>query len=545
MKANRLLYVLMLVMSALACSSPRVPADGGSDSPTGPAPTLAKLEVTSSATPSLTLVPPFAPDVYDYYVRCVAGTNSLSVSMTASSGAVCSLTQPTASTASPASEQTLSVSVQESQAIVAAATAGARTTEYWVRCLPADFPPMRMTAHPEAGTAPPGYYLMGNNWQPTSSYGGYAIVLNGKGVPVWYAHGISRPGAAEKWVAWDVDHLSPGTISYYAPYGSPVEIHQLSPLLTTYATPSGIDRDSHELRLLPNGHYLVISAPVQRVDLTGLKVPLPDGGVETFGPKSYIDGCNVAEFDPKTGAIVWTWVALEHLDAVQDSTAPEVNPNSRPNQPVAETFHCNSIDVDEATGNILLSARNMNSVFYIERPSGKILWKIGGAKYTKDGATYVPVNDAFYGQHDARFLPGWSSTCAGGCGQISLFDDHSNEPGPARGVVLDVVVGTTDGGSSADCGTGGRGTPGATVAWQYEGKTSSIGEGSFRILADGSRVIGWGKTSTTGLVFTEVDDKKAALLDFSYTDGDGSYRVIKVPLTTFNLNVLRRTAGLL
>ena len=46
------------------------------------------------------LVPSFSPGVYDYYVRCAAGTNALTVSMTASSGAKGSLVQPKASTPS-------------------------------------------------------------------------------------------------------------------------------------------------------------------------------------------------------------------------------------------------------------------------------------------------------------------------------------------------------------------------------------------------------------------------------------------------------------
>ena len=39
----------------------------------------------------------------------------------------------------------------QSDAIVAVATDGAAMDQYWVRCLPHDFPGLRMTAHAEAG----------------------------------------------------------------------------------------------------------------------------------------------------------------------------------------------------------------------------------------------------------------------------------------------------------------------------------------------------------------------------------------------------------
>jgi hypothetical protein len=69
---------------------------------------------------------------------------------------------------------------------------------------------------------------------------------------------------------------------------------------------------------------------------------------------------------------------------------------------VYDVFHCNSIDVDPANGDPLVSAREMDSVFYVDRPSGKVLWKMGGATASKDGATYVAVSDPFFRQHDAH-----------------------------------------------------------------------------------------------------------------------------------------------
>jgi hypothetical protein len=526
-----------LTLLTLACSSPR--SSISSAATDGAAPYLTELELSVSGllAPSspIELVPAFSPAVFDYYVRCAAEVNALAVSMTASPGASSAVVQPIRSPAQPT--QTVTLSANENQAIVATATAGNVTTEYWVRCLPHDFPVMNMAKHVQAGTPPRGYYLLGTSLPATGAQWGYAMVLNGDGVPVWYTHGPNGSGVD------DVDDVVAGAVSFLPSFGQhPFEIHHLDPPKTTYAAPSGAELDTHELRVLANGHYLVISAPtVSGFDLTGLVAPLPDGGIERFGPGSSIADCDLVEFDPTTGAVAWKWVGADHFDPVKDSTSPQASENrSLPDGGVVlDVFHCNSIDIDPENGNLLVSARDMSSVFYIERSTGKVLWKMGGTSYSTDNAHFVQVADPFYQQHDARFQPGWSSRC-GGSGQISLFDDHSHTMRPARGVVYDLTVGNADGGSSGeDCGAGQS----ATVAWQYESTANSNDQGSFRISSDGSRVIDWGTIGGGRPVFTEVDLEGHDLLDFYFSDHDVSYRVIKAPLTAFDLSVLRRTAG--
>jgi arylsulfotransferase ASST len=509
--------------------------DSGSDAPIdvdGGPPVLVALGVTTAeggSTP-LALVPKFAPGVHDYYVRCAAGTNTFAVSMAASTGAESMLLQPEKSHSAP--KQTVSpLNVKENQAIVAAATRGGATVEYWVRCLPHDFPSIQMEPHPEAGTPLPGYYLVGN-FLAIDAMGGYAMVLNADGVPLWY-HPQASAGVS------DVDEIVDGAISFASVRGGPFEVYELSPYGETNVAPTGVVLDLHELRVLSNGDYLVLSNPSHAgVDLTGLSLETGDGGALPLGPGSTINACNIVEFDPETGAVVWTWSATDHFDPVKDTTEPILAPPLSDGGTVIDTFHCNSIDVDPANGNLLVSARQMDSVFYIERSTGTVLWKMGGAEASIDNATYVPVTSPFYGQHDARLQPGWSA-CGGG--RISLFDDQTYGKQPARGVLYDVAIGSGDGGCDA-------GTAGASVAWQYAGKASSGASGSFRISADGSRVIGWGLQSES-IVFTEVDDGGNDLIDLVSTNSAfvspmQSYRAIKVPEAALDLDAMRMTAGL-
>jgi hypothetical protein len=562
--------------SAIACSGTIVQADGGVDSSTdgtsldrdthdardaheardardareandagsdascvdaGPSPVLTELSVAAAGadtSPPFTLVPSFSPDVHDYYVRCAA-TNKLSVTLAPSCGAVGLLSQPKPYPASAVRQTVSDVTVNANQAVVAVAKSGTSSVEYWVRCLPPDFPNLEWETHPEAGVPTPGYYLLGN-FTATGTSGGYAMVLNGDGVPVWYYHELSGG-------VCDLDALVDGGLTYFPVVGGPLRVVALSPFDVAKVAPKGLPLDFHELRVLANGHYLVISNPIRAgVDLTGLSLPSDAGGVP-LGPGSNISDCVIVEFDPNAGGgadggVVWTWRASDHFDPAKDCREPERAPPLGDGGQVIDTFHCNSIDVDPTNGNLLVSARQMDSAFYIDRTSGKVLWKMGGAPDSLDDGGYVAVADPFFEEHDVRMQPGWSA-CAGG--RISLFDDETRRPAPARAVVYDVVLG----GGACDGGTEG-GTGAATLIWQYEGTSTSEAAGSHRIAADGSRVIGWGLQPDN--VFTELDAKGKPVLELHSNYAPEllpmeSYRAIKVPTSTYDLTLLRETAG--
>ena len=495
-------------------------------------------------------MPAFSSEIHDYYVRCAAGANSVSLSMTASTGSVSSVTQPTRSAS--AQQQTVSLSVDENQAIVVTATEGKATTEYWIRCLPKDFPSLTWAPHPEAGAPPAGYYLVGSLFLTTSAAAAYAIILDGNGVPVWYTRAPTGFGAST------VDSLAKNTVAFDPFYPATPEALRDSP-----ARPAGDDRKPVRKDTKPtstssascrNGDFVTL-VPVQgrrRSDRTELPGARSDGGVTcSVHADSIVQDCTIVEFTP-AGTVVHTWSASDHFNAVDDSIHPISSGGPPPPDggTAYDVYHCNSIDVDPSNGNLLVSALEMDSVFYVEWPGGKVLWKMGGARARLDDATYVSVPDPFHQQHDARLLPGWSADCNGGTGQISVFDDQTYESGPARGVVYDVIVGGGDAGTSgceAALDGGKSGT--AERVWQYKGTGSSAGLGSFRISADGSHIIGWGLggdlNGQVNGVFTEVDVKGNDLIDFAFgNSGNPSYRAIKTPLTEFDLSVLRKTAGL-
>jgi hypothetical protein len=510
-------------------------------------PRLSFLGVSSTSSvdgaSALTLVPAFSPDIFDYYVRCAAGSNDVTVSMTASAGAESLRLQPTPSATLP--KQTFSLDLTPNQALVVAATNGDATTEYWVRCVPPDFPQLEWDAYLDAGKPTPGYYLVDNMYLlPGES--GYAIVLDRNGVPVWYQRVASGNYVSD----FDVLDGGGGVSFIQYPKNDLFVVSQLSPEQTSFVRPDGVRLGEHEVRILPNGDYLGLASPTRPgFDLTGLRLNLNDGGKMEMGPDASIQDCQIVEFAPD-GHVIWSWFASDHFDIVTDSVFPWPAPLVS-GALVADVFHCNSIDLDPANGNLLVSARDMDSVFYIDMTSKKVLWKMGGKPSTKDNAAYVPVPDAFHRQHDARLRPGWTETCSGGSGRVSMFDDESGLPTGARAVVYDVVVGPPDGG--ADCGvatdagpTKDAGPPGATVYWQFTTTVNSNGMGSFRIYPDGSYLIGWGnRTAGVRVTFTELDVNGHSMIDFLLDPvlGNTSYRAVKVPLSGFDLNELRSTAG--
>jgi hypothetical protein len=245
------------------------------------------------------------------------------------------------------------------------------------------------------------------------------------------------------------------------------------------------------------------------VDLTGL-----DG----FEEDEAIADCEIQEIDP-AGQLVWSWFASDHVDPVTESLEPATDVIN--GQTEIDVYHCNSIDL-AANGDLLVSMRHTNAVFYIDRGTGDVVWKLGGTPVNKDGAACIRLVDdpqvEFTLQHDARFQPN---------GDVSLFDDHGVGFGVARGVEYAI---------DHDAGT-------ATVAWQFLGKNASAFEGSFRRYPDGESVIGWGGNAPDPRVVTEVDSDGNDVFDVSFAPQAQPYRAVKVPLSQLDIGMMRVTAG--
>jgi hypothetical protein len=275
--------------------------------------------------------------------------------------------------------------------------------------------------------------------------------------------------------------------------------------------------DPHELLTTPSGGHLLLAAPSRSgVDLTGL-VGQPDAG-----PNSTIVDCVVQDLDPE-GNLVWQWRASDHLDPVTETTTAR-SALATGEGTAYDVYHCNSID-QNPEGDLLVSIRHMNAVVEIRRSDGRVVWKLGGTPVNEDGAAIIRIVDDPAGgivqQHDARYLPG---------GHISVFDNQTSMS--ARGVefALDLTANTAR----------------PVFSYARADGLASCCMGNLRLRPDGHRVIGWGyipAPAAGGPVLTELNAAGQDVLDVGLGAGNGAYRVVKVPPSFFDPDVLRRTAG--
>jgi hypothetical protein len=478
----------------------------------------APAPLASLAVSPLTLSPAFAANTFDYAMHCASGTNSLTVTIAAKGRGTVQLTSPVST--APSASQSVPVDVLENQAIVVLATdAQGRSAQYWIRCLPHDFPTLSVTPHPSVGRPSPGWYLMSDNFVP-NGVGYYAMIVDANGTPVWYrktATGFNVINVSS-YQHDQVAYMQNFTVGFGVDPNAEYDVYDLDTNQTTSVRTAGTGpTDLHEFYRRPNGNYLLLSYPVKSgVDLTGLQ------GSPTPGPNDNIVDCVVQEVDPQ-GNVVWQWTASDHIDP-RTETTETVNAQNDNGTQVYDVFHCNSIDVNQQTGNLLVSARNLNAVFEIRRSDGRILWKLGGTPTNQDGAAIIAVhNDPDNGpveQHDARYLPN---------GDISLFDDQGHASLPARAVEYAVDL-TND-------------TAHPVFTFTTPDAVSSCCMGDFRRYPDGHSVIGWGLLMTAGApALTEINSAGRDVLDISIAGG-ATYRGVKVPPNRFDIDVLRATAG--
>lgn len=191
--------------------------------------------------------------------------------------------------------------------------------------------------------------------------------------------------------------------------------------------PGGAAKQHHDYRRLPNGNTLVLAHLLHHV--------------EGFQQPTQLDDV-LYEVTPK-GAIVWQWIASDHLDELGFTPAQITlirNTNS------ADYFHINNAnpvgankwadagDTRFAPDNIILDSRNANFIAIIDRKTGHIAWEIGpnypknaqNSAFRRTTALPRPV-DQISGQHDAHII----ADGLPGAGNLLVFDNQGEAGYPA------------------------------------------------------------------------------------------------------------------
>jgi hypothetical protein len=467
-----------------------------------------------------TTFPEFTPAQHDYLAYCQSTTaNQFSVH-------VRGMPRTTATVAFVGGTQVVdtTLTIPANDAIVVRITpTGGAPEEYWIRCVPPDFPTITTTGD---GTRPPGWYVLGNAFDgPT---GEFAMVLDSAGVPVWYRR---VPNGR---MALDVEPWSNGTMTWFASTGTPLGLEpgvgyerfeldgeHIADYLTV-----GSPTDHHELLEVPDGSGDVIMITFETRQPSGMFQCFNQFGVSVMTDDVAVP---VIQRVRPNGTLAWEWDAEFEGGAGEKITDAEVRvrfcftPSG--SDPIYMPIHVNSVDL-APDGTVLFTARHTDSVYAFDPVTGDILWKLGG---TDTPASLDISGDPFDGllrMHDVRVLPN---------GNISLFDNRTFLPfaspqgsGPARYVEYEIDTATNT----------------ATMVREVRRASGDFSGamGSARLQPDGGVVINWG--AAAGLpIFTETDPSGETVFELFMNGANASYRTVKVPSSTFDIAELRQTSG--
>lgn len=179
--------------------------------------------------------------------------------------------------------------------------------------------------------------------------------------------------------------------------------------------------------------------------------------------------------------------------------------------PVDDYVHANSLEWDD-DGGIIVSSASQSTIFKIEYPSGRILWRLGG--YGAKRSDFIIQNDplgGFSSQHSARKLPN---------GNILIYDNGNwRHDMHSRAVEyhLDFQKHT------------------ASFVWEYQAPAdyyARINCGAVQRLRNGNTLISWGGWDKTFLpmkgtlpIATEVDKNNHVVFEIRSRTFEMAYRV--------------------
>lgn len=306
------------------------------------------------------------------------------------------------------------------------------------------------------------------------------MILDDEGEPVYINTFIRLPFVGDMkiqrvngvdFLTYQADHLPNGE-----PYGYSVVMDQSYQVVDTWTMNDG-QADVHDFLLLDNGHAILMAYELIPFDLSPYGGPVDGTLVDV-----------VLQEQDASKNVVFEWRATDYLP-VGDS---QVDVTSD----IHDFLHTNAIEVDD-DGNWLVSNRHFSEITKINRQTGAIIWRLGGAAneftFTND--------DGFSFQHDIRRLEN---------GNISLFDNGNRHTPPHSRAVEFAIdeVGKT-----------------ITRVWEYPGDTSeySFAMGNNQRLPNGNSMIGWGTQNK----LTEVESDGTVALEMLL--GNWSYRAYRFP----------------
>jgi arylsulfotransferase ASST len=341
---------------------------------------------------------------------------------------------------------------------------------------------------PQAGDPP--YFILSPAGYPLTGPGQPGLmILDRYGNLVWFSPNTGFPAAkgmgrvdlqVQTYRGQPVLTWWEGQVDKGVGYGQAVIADSSYQTIATIGGGDGLSADLHEFIISPQDTALITAVRPRSADLSALGGPA--NGTALTGA--------VLEVDIASGAVLFEWNSLDWVPVTDTYAAFSGGTATAP----FDYFHINSIAVAH-DGNLIISARNTCAVYKVARPSGKLLWRLGG----KRSSFQMGAGATFWFQHHAR---------PRGTQSLSLFDDAGSpakEP-QSRAILLDLDTAAM------------RAT--LSRSYTHPAQLLAANQGSTQLLADGRMLVGWGNLP----YFTEFAEDGALLLDGQFPVGDQSYR---------------------
>jgi len=470
---------------------------GGSSTPAPQVPTppppppnmtvaLTALNVTGIKAP---LNPDFSADVLRYSVIATDSMASeISVTATAPNEVTISVNgEPLASDA------TLVVSDLSPGDVIIIRAQGtgsqaSESVEYEVLYLPSDFPEITVTVLQPGASADPLYVNMlgpGNQ---------YLVILDNNGVPTFF-RGEANGSMDFKWHSTTGERsyaLATGTTNQWGRANNEVVIldgsnNQIDEIETVGLSHTGF----HDFLINDNDELILVSYDGSIRDLTA----------QGLSDQEIVEDSVVQVLDRATRQVLFEWNSWGHIP-YEDQTTPS---------PGSEYAHINSV-FEDFDGNLIMSFRRVSQVVKVARPSGQIMWRLGGRTNQ-----FQFVNDPFSnicGQHTVSRLDN---------GNILLFDNgqYCWPIVAERGETTRVAEFQLDEQNMT-----------AELVWSYsDPNIHNLFAGSAQRLPNGNTMIGWGAGSD--VLATEVTSDGTKVFEITAVhDGFApvlAYRVRRFP----------------
>jgi hypothetical protein len=340
--------------------------------------------------------------------------------------------------------------------------------------------PMKVTIDTFNPATDPGYIALAPysfSADPTYGQAG-ALILDNNGNPVWFRptgnvnlmntdFRVQQLNGKPVLTFWQGTLATPPSYTN-APGGSsePGSCYYILDntyrVIKTVTAQYGFIPDIHEFLLTPSNTALFLSTKTVPMNLA------PYGGPEN----GYIQDFAIQEIDLNTNRLVFFWDALNYIP-LTNSYEPASSATSSGN--IWDVYHLNSIGLTDSPTDIVVSGRNLWTIYRINKPTGHILWQLGG----KQSNFTFGTGATFSWQHDARYLPN---------NVVSMFDDNCCEsdtvpPGtpPSHALYLQLNLSNM--------------TASLATEYYHDPNLNVSSQGNAQTLSDGHVFVGWGQSA--------------------------------------------------